>query len=197
RRRTSPQPGTRTAARLRARRRTRRPRPRARPRRHRPPTRTRGADGVAISLGTGAKKKVVQPAMNVTPLVDVVLVLLIIFMVVTPLLSKNFWVHLPKQQKEDIMPEQLQDDPDPPLVLRVGPDRSLQVNGAVVTFEELPERLKRMFAARDDHILFFDADDEVDYGYAVEVLDEARDGGAVTIAPLVEGLAQQAAASDA
>ena len=152
---------------------------------------------MAISLGTGAKKKVVQPAMNVTPLVDVVLVLLIIFMVVTPLLSKNFWVHLPRQQKEDITPEQLQDDPDPPLVLRVGPDRSLQVNGAVVTFEELPERLKRMFAARDDHILFFDADDEVDYGYAVEVLDEARDGGAVTIAPLVEGLAQQAAASDA
>jgi len=152
---------------------------------------------MAISLGTGGKKKVVEPAMNVTPLVDVVLVLLIIFMVVTPLLSKNFWVHLPKQEKEEIPPEQLPDDPMPPLVLRVGPDRSLQVNGAVIGFEELSDRLKRMFAARDDHILFFDADDETDYGFAVEVLDQARDGGAVTIAPLVEGLTQKAAASEA
>ena len=39
----------------------------------------------------------VRPDMNVTPLVDVVLVLLIIFMVITPLLTKNFWVHVPKQ----------------------------------------------------------------------------------------------------
>ncbi|HSY38124.1 MAG TPA: TonB system transport protein ExbD, partial [Polyangia bacterium] len=45
--------------------------------------------------------------------------------------------------------------------------------------------------------LFFDADDETDYGYDVEVLDQARDGGAVTIAPLVEGLTQQAPAGDA
>jgi biopolymer transport protein ExbD len=152
---------------------------------------------MAISLGAGGKKKVVEPAMNVTPLVDVVLVLLIIFMVVTPLLSKDFWVHLPKQEKEEIEPEQLPDDPVPPLVLRVGPDRSLQVNGAVIGFEELSDRLKRMFAARDDHVLFFDADDDTDYGFAVEVLDQARDGGAVTIAPLVEGLTQKAAASDA
>jgi biopolymer transport protein ExbD len=151
---------------------------------------------MAISLGAGGKKKVVEPAMNVTPLVDVVLVLLIIFMVVTPLLSKDFWVHLPKQEKEEIEPEQLPDDPVPPLVLRVGPDRSLQVNGAVIGFEELSDRLKRMFAARDDHVLFFDADDDTDYGFAVEVLDQARDGGAVTIAPLVEGLTQKAAASD-
>jgi biopolymer transport protein ExbD len=145
---------------------------------------------MAIALGAGGKKKAVEPAMNVTPLVDVVLVLLIIFMVVTPLLSKDFWVHLPKQEKEDITPEQLQDDPTPPLVLRVGPDRTLQVNGAAIEFAELSDRLKRMFAARDDHVLFFDADDETDYGFAVEVLDQARDGGAVTIAPLVEGLAQ-------
>jgi len=152
---------------------------------------------MAIALGAGGKKKVVEPAMNVTPLVDVVLVLLIIFMVVTPLLSKNFWVHLPRQEKEEIQPEQLQDDPMPPLVLRVASDHSLQVNGAVIGLEELSDRLKRMFAARDDHILFFDADDDTDYGFAVEVLDQARDGGAVTIAPLVEGLTQKAAASDA
>ena len=146
---------------------------------------------MAISLGaTGGRKKVVDPVMNVTPLVDVVLVLLIIFMVVTPLLSKNFWVHLPKQEKQEVAPDE-QQDTDPPLVLRVGPDRSIQVNGAAVGLDELSARLKRMFAARDDHVLFFDADDDTEYGFDVEVLDQARDGGAVTIAPLVEGLTQQ------
>jgi biopolymer transport protein ExbD/biopolymer transport protein TolR len=99
----------------------------------------------------------VTPQMNVTPLVDVVLVLLIIFMVITPLLTKKFWVHTPKQEKEEVEPEQLKDDPNPPLVLKVGPERSIQVNGVDIGFEELPERLKRMFAARD-HILFFDAE---------------------------------------
>src|SRR5262249_35969497 len=100
-------------------------------------------------------------------------------------------VHLPRQEKEEITPDQPQ-DPDPPLVLRVGPDRSIQVNGAVIGLEELSARLKRMFAARDDHILFFDADDDTEYGFDVEVLDQARDAGAVTIAPLVEALTQQA-----
>ena len=134
-----------------------------------------------------------KPNMNVTPLVDVVLVLLIIFLVVTPLLSKNFWVHLPKQEKEEIPPEELNKDPDPPLVLRVGPNRTIQVNGVDLAFDELSDRLKRMFAARDDHVLFFDAADDADYGFAVEVLDQARDGGAVTIAPLTQQLTQQQA----
>jgi biopolymer transport protein ExbD len=141
---------------------------------------------VAISVGDPSGGKTVAPHMNVTPLVDVVLVLLIIFLVVTPLLSKNFWVHLPKQEKEEITPDQ--QDPDPPLVLRVGPNRTIKVNAVDITFEELPERLKRMFAARDDHILFFDAADDADYGFAVEVLDKAREGGAVTIAPLAQAL---------
>jgi biopolymer transport protein ExbD/biopolymer transport protein TolR len=145
---------------------------------------------MAISVG-GPSGKAVTPQMNVTPLVDVVLVLLIIFLVVTPLLSKNFWVHLPEQKKEEVPPDQ-PPDPEPPLVLRVGADRTLQVNGTAVTLEELPERLKRMFAARDDHILFFDAADDADYGFAVSALDQARDGGAVTIAPLTKTIGSAA-----
>jgi len=93
--------------------------------------------------------------------------------------------------KEEIPPEELNKDPDPPLVLRVGPNRTIQVNGVDLAFDELSDRLKRMFAARDDHILFFDAADDADYGFAVEVLDQARDGGAVTIAPLTQQLTQQ------
>jgi len=128
--------------------------------------------------------------MNVTPLVDVVLVLLIIFMVITPLLAKTFWIHTPKQEKEEVEAREVQQDPTPPLVLRVGTDRTVQLNGSTVGFEELPERLRRVFAARTDHIVFFDADDEAAYGFAVQVMDQAREGGAVTIAALTEPLIQ-------
>jgi biopolymer transport protein ExbD/biopolymer transport protein TolR len=129
----------------------------------------------------------------VTPLVDVVLVLLIIFMVITPLLTKTFWIHTPKQETEQVPQDQLQNDPNPPLVLHVGADRAIEVNGTSVTFEELAERLRRMFAARDDHILFFDATDDAEYGFAVQVMDQARAGGAITIAPLTQGLSDNSA----
>ena len=151
---------------------------------------------MAMTLGDGArgKKRGVVPEMNVTPLVDVVLVLLIIFMVITPLLSKQFWVHTPKQQKEEVTPEQLAQDPTPPLVLRVGTGRTITVNGATVGVDELPDRLRRMFAARDDHVLFCDAADEAEYGFTVEVMDRAREGGAVTIATLASALQNAPAA---
>ena len=136
----------------------------------------------------GGDGKSVAPQMNVTPLVDVVLVLLIIFMVITPLLSKQFWVHTPKQQTEEITPDQAQQDPSPPLVLHVGGARSITVNGADIAFDELADRLRRMFAARDDHVLFFDASDDASYGFTVEVMDRAREGGAVTIATLTKAL---------
>jgi biopolymer transport protein ExbD/biopolymer transport protein TolR len=142
---------------------------------------------MAMNLGN-ASGKGVAPSMNVTPLVDVVLVLLIIFMVITPLLTKKFWVHTPKQEKTEVTKQELQQDPDPPLVLRVGSGRTITVNGTDVGFEELSDRLKRMFAAREDHILFFDADDQAEYGFAVEVMDRAREGGAVTIATLTTAL---------
>ena len=122
---------------------------------------------MAMTVGAGGGRGV-APQMNVTPLVDVVLVLLIIFMVITPLLAKNFWVHLPKQDKEEVTKQQAEADPTPPLVLHVGAGRSIEVNGTQVAFEELSDRLRRMFAARDDHILFFDATDDAEYGFTVE-----------------------------
>src|SRR5690242_21599855 len=101
---------------------------------------------MAMTVGARGGKGV-APQMNVTALVDVVLVLLIIFMVITPLLTKNFWVHTPKQEKEEVTKDQLQQDPTPPLVLHVGPERTVEVNGAAIPFEELSDRLRRMFAA--------------------------------------------------
>ncbi|GIW44876.1 MAG: hypothetical protein KatS3mg077_2158 [Candidatus Binatia bacterium] len=58
-----------------------------------------------------------------------------------------------------------------------------------MTLDELRERLPRMFAARDDHVLFVTAGDEVAYGAVVQAMDVAREAGAVTIAPLTKPLA--------
>ena len=140
-----------------------------------------------------ASGKGVAPTMNVTPLIDVVLVLLIIFMVITPLMAKNFWVHLPKQEKAEVEDEP-PPDAEPPLVMKLGPGRTISVNDTPIAPEELVERLKRMFAARSDHVLFFDASDDVEYGFAVEMLDKAREGHAVTIAPLTKALGATAEA---
>jgi biopolymer transport protein ExbD/biopolymer transport protein TolR len=126
------------------------------------------------------KKKRVSPHMNVTPLVDVVLVLLIIFMVVTPLLTKQFWLHVPKKPDEPAQQQPKNDDP--PVVLSMAKDGSLRINKDPIRREELGEKLPRIFAGQGDAVLVFDAEDGAAYGEAVQVMDLARASGAVTIA---------------
>ncbi len=133
---------------------------------------------MGMSVGAAGGKARITPQMNVTPLVDVVLVLLIIFMVVTPLLTKQFWLHVPKK---DDAPSEPRPDDEPPLVLSMAADGSLRVNREAITVEELAVRLPRMFAARGDHVLVFDAAGGAPYGKAVGAMDHARAAGAVTI----------------
>jgi biopolymer transport protein ExbD len=143
---------------------------------------------MAMTLGGRRRGKTPPPDMNVTPLIDVVLVLLIIFMAMTPVASQRFWVHTPRQETEQVTKPDLSKDPHPPLVLQMRDDRSININGVPLTPEELAPRLRRMFAGRDDHILFVDAADTLPVGLVVEILDRAREGGAVTIASLTRPL---------
>jgi biopolymer transport protein ExbD len=143
---------------------------------------------MAMTVGSRAKGRTPVPYMNVTPLIDVVLVLLIIFMAMTPVASQRFWVHTPRQEKEEVEKSDPSKDPNPPLVLQIGEDQSININGILLTPEELAPRLRRMFAARDDHVLFVDAADSLPVGLVVEILDRAREGGAVTIASLTKPL---------
>jgi len=135
--------------------------------------------------GGRGRRHAVRPSMNVTPLVDVVLVLLIIFMVIAPMMVKQFWLHVPKRETAAATPEPPSDGPVP-IVISVRADRSVWINADQVPLAQLPARLERIFAARTDKLVFFDADDRLAYGDAVKVLDTARGGGAASIAVLTE-----------
>ncbi len=143
--------------------------------------------GASIEVGGRGKRKrgQVRPSMNVTPLVDVVLVLLIIFMVIAPMMVKQFWLHMPKKTAA-AQPEPPSPDDQVSIVMVVRSDGSLWINQDRVELAALPEKLERIFAARSDRLMFFDAAADVPYGTAMAALDAARGGGAVNIAVLTD-----------
>jgi biopolymer transport protein ExbD len=138
---------------------------------------------MAFDLASNGKR--LRPAMNVTPLVDVVLVLLIIFMVVTPMLSRNLWLNVPPKPDESSAPP----PPDtlPPVVLSMARDGTTAINGEAVKREDLLPRLKQLIAARSDKVVFFDAQASAPYGEAVELMDQVK-GEVAQIAVLAEPL---------
>jgi biopolymer transport protein TolR len=145
---------------------------------------------MGMKLGSGFSKPKVTPDMNVTPLVDVVLVLLIIFMVLAPVVTEAFNVRLPPKDDKD---EQLDDanDPNQPLVLSVGADGSVEVNSVAIEASELSDRLHRMFNARPDNMLYLDGADEATYGNVLSALDLARKGGATPVVLITKKLQAQ------
>jgi len=130
-----------------------------------------------------------KPNMNVTPLVDVVLVLLIIFMVVTPLLAKQFWVHLPNKIEKEKPPDP--SDKEKAIVISVTKAGEIKINRDTVAKADFAGKLRRILAAREQPAVFFDAEDDAEFGAVVEVLDLAREGGAATIAVLTEPIASR------
>jgi biopolymer transport protein ExbD/biopolymer transport protein TolR len=136
------------------------------------------------------KRTFVRPAgrpnseINVTPLVDVVLVLLIIFMVVTPLLEKDIDVRVP--DSEQVEPET--EIPPDQLVVSLDVAGRIKINSEDVSDEEYVARLTRVVAAkpRGEKLVFFMADEKTNYGKLVAALDGARQAGAETLGMMTE-----------
>jgi biopolymer transport protein ExbD/biopolymer transport protein TolR len=144
---------------------------------------------MAMGVNTGGKQRTATPVVNVTPLVDVALVVLIIFMMVTPMITKTFWLNLPQEEKTDAKPPP-PDDKDPPLVMTVDRKGVVRINQTVLSKQDIKDRLPRMLASKKQQVLYFDAHDDVPYGIAMEVMDLARAGGARSIAILTQKVAQ-------
>jgi biopolymer transport protein ExbD/biopolymer transport protein TolR len=126
----------------------------------------------------------VTPNMNVTPLVDVVLVLLIIFMVVTPMLMKRFHVRVPEKVESQAPAE----DQAAPIVVTVGAGGQIALNQEPLDDVEFETRLREVFAVRTERIVFVAVDDAAPYERAVEVMDRARGGGADPLVLMTEGI---------
>ena len=116
---------------------------------------------------------------NITPLVDVVLVLLIIFMVVTPLLEKDIGVRVPAteqvEQKDEVPPDQ--------LVVRLDDKGELTINNEKVPQAEYVDRLRAILSRKpaSDKLVFMVADEGTNYGKLLGAIDGAKQAGADTI----------------
>jgi biopolymer transport protein TolR len=118
---------------------------------------------------------------NVTPLVDVMLVLLIIFMVATPMLHQGIQVALPRAEARNL-PLKIED----PLVISINKDGAIYLRSTPVPLAELADRLKGEIKGREDETVFLKGDREVPYGRVIEVLDRLHREGIVHVGMVTE-----------
>jgi len=120
--------------------------------------------------------------MNVTPLVDVVLVLLIIFMVITPVVQMGYLVRVPPKAPSNVPPAAIQDQ----IVLRLMPEGRIFINRDEVPAAEFPQRIREILHGNTSKMIFFQGAPENDYETTMRFLDTARENGAKNIGIIVE-----------
>ncbi len=133
--------------------------------------------GMAVGGGKGG----VRADINMTPLIDIVLVLLIIFMVLTPMMLKELNANTPKDEKVEVQP------PTPPStdmnMVEIKADGKLLLNGTPLGDNELFDKLKESLGPKPENrrIVFFKTEDDAGYGRVVRAMDLARGAGAKTL----------------
>jgi len=144
-----------------------------------------------MAMGLGTKRPVTD--INVTPLIDVVLVLLIIFMVMTPLAEKQMFTRVPEYEPPNqvVPPEQV---PPDQTVLTVKADGRVLLNRQDKSIDEAMAYLHEAYNGRPSKVLFFNAEDTVKYDLAVKVLDLAHLAGVNTIGMMTDATAANGAA---
>ena len=124
----------------------------------------------------------VKSDINVTPLVDVVLVLLIIFMVITPVVQMGYLVKVPPKAPANLPPSAVQDQ----IVLRLYAGNRVLINKEEMTMEQFPARIREILRGNQAKMVFFAGGRDVDYDATMKFLDLARQSGAKNIGIIVE-----------
>jgi biopolymer transport protein TolR len=117
---------------------------------------------------------------NVTPLVDVMLVLLIIFMVTAPMLSMGIDVNLPRVKSKTV------DLAEEKLILSINENKEIFLNKTRMSLQDLNTKLAAIFEERVDREIFLRADKNVSYGFVVEVMSEIRKAGVDKLGMITE-----------
>jgi biopolymer transport protein TolR len=136
---------------------------------------------MAMTVG-GAGQTSVKSEPNVVPMIDIMLVLLIIFMIVTPLIAAGFKATLPKGKNLDPRPEG-----DNEIVLGIDQAGQYFLNGRPLPSGTLEDQLRSLYASRtEDKILYFKADNQLKYAKVQEAVETARKAGVRVMAAITE-----------
>jgi len=130
-----------------------------------------------MSMDVGGDKKGAKGDINITPLIDVVLVLLIIFMVLTPSMLKELTANVPRKDESNNPPP-----PNPPMVLEISAKSELALNTEPVAPEALADKVGERLKHDSQKVVFFKVDDEAIYGDVVKFMDIIKGAGAKTLA---------------
>ena len=119
---------------------------------------------------------------NVTPLVDVMLVLLIIFMVTAPMMIHGVKVNLPITESKSIKSK------EDPLILSITKKRLIFIENYNIEFKSLKGKLKKIFANRAETEILLQADKDVPYGFVMKVMSQVKEAGISKVGMITEPL---------
>jgi biopolymer transport protein TolR len=107
---------------------------------------------------------------NVTPFVDVMLVLLVIFMVTTPMMQSGIGVSLPQAETDTVPAEE-------GLRLTVTPDKFIHIGNSVININLLERRIQEYYYGKQKKVIYLQADESLPYGYVVQIMDIIKKAG--------------------